>query len=47
MFSSRFDKDEYEIREKEIITRSIIPKKKYATAVVAICFVEYEIPVIE
>ena len=46
MFLSRFDKNLYEIREREVITRSILPKKKYATAVVAICFVEYEIPVI-
>ena len=46
MFLSRFDKNEYEIREREVITRSILPKKRYATAVVAICFVEYEIPVV-
>lgn len=40
-FSERFD-----LKEIKLTTKSIIPKKKYGTAIVAICFVNYEVPIL-
>lgn len=45
MFSSRFDPKEYELKEREIYIKSFAPKKRFATALVAICFVEYDVPI--
>jgi arginine decarboxylase len=39
--------EEYELKETRIITESITPKKKFGTALVGICFVNYEVPIIE
>ncbi|MCD6381845.1 MAG: pyruvoyl-dependent arginine decarboxylase [Candidatus Aenigmarchaeota archaeon] len=47
MFESRFDKDKYEIAKREMYMESFVPKKRYATSLVAICFVEYEVPILE
>ena len=40
-FSGRF-----ELQEGRLVTRSIVPKKKFGTALVAICFVSYVLPVV-
>lgn len=37
--------DDYELRDFKVIIKSIVPKKKFGTAIVAICFVNYVIPV--
>ena len=39
--------EQYELREINLTTKSMVPKKKYGTALVAICFVNYEVPVLE
>lgn len=38
--------ENYEIRDVKIITRSIVPSKRFGTAMVALCFVNYTYPVI-
>ncbi len=38
--------ENYELRDVNLITKSFIPKKKYGTAIVALCFVNYEYPVL-
>ncbi|MBN1792227.1 pyruvoyl-dependent arginine decarboxylase [Candidatus Woesearchaeota archaeon] len=40
-FSNRF-----ELQEGRLTTKSIVPKKKYGTAIVSICFTSYECPVL-
>ncbi|MBN2142889.1 pyruvoyl-dependent arginine decarboxylase [Candidatus Woesearchaeota archaeon] len=40
-FSERF-----ELKETRLISRSIVPEKKFGTALVAICFTSYEYPVV-
>ena len=48
MFQSRYGKKrDYELREIETIVRSFVPKKKYGTVIVAICFTSYEYPEID
>lgn len=37
--------EKYELKGEEPIVRSFIPKKKYGTAIVAICFTTYEYPI--
>lgn len=39
--------EDFELREIELITTSFIPKKQFGTAVVALCFTNYLLPVIE
>ncbi|GAB4291424.1 MAG: hypothetical protein Kow0068_16730 [Marinilabiliales bacterium] len=39
--------EQYELREKEILLRSFIPRKEYGTALVAMCFVNYFYPVLQ
>jgi len=46
MFESRYNSEEFELREKDVYVESFVPKKKHGTAVVAICFVSYEYPVL-
>lgn len=41
-----FSKD-FEIKNIEISLKSFVPNKKYGTALVSICFVNYEYPVLE
>ncbi|MEI8012608.1 MAG: pyruvoyl-dependent arginine decarboxylase [Candidatus Omnitrophota bacterium] len=38
--------DEYELRDEKLTTESFVPKKKYGTALVAICFSNYVYPVL-
>jgi len=48
MFQSRCGKKkDYELRAMETIIRSFMPKKKYGTVIVAICFTSYEYPEID
>ncbi len=44
MFESRFDPNRYELKNVKPVIRSIVPRKKFGTAVVALCFVDYEVP---
>jgi arginine decarboxylase len=39
--------EQYEMKEISLTTKSVVPKKKFGTALVAICFVNYEVPVLE
>ncbi len=39
--------EEYSLDNVEVITESFVPKKKYGTAIVALCFTNYFIPFIE
>jgi arginine decarboxylase len=39
--------EQFELKEIELTTKSIVPKKKFGTALVAICFVNYEVPVLD
>lgn len=38
--------DNFELRDIEVHSRSIVPEKKFGTALVALCFVNYEHPVL-
>lgn len=38
--------EHYDLREINLTTKSVVPKKKYGTALVAICFVNYEVPLV-
>jgi arginine decarboxylase len=37
--------EKYHLSEPRMITQSFIPKKKYGTALVALCFIDYIVPV--
>jgi arginine decarboxylase len=39
--------DEYELKDIRTFTESIVPEKKYGTAVVALCFVNYLFPILD
>lgn len=39
--------EQYEIRDIKLTTNSFVPRKKYGTALVALCFVNYEVPVLK
>lgn len=43
LYRNGFSED-YELKGVTIMTRSIVPRKKYGTALVAICFVSYIVP---
>ena len=43
LYTNGYD-DKYDLRDETLITRSFIPKKKYGTALVAICFLNYVYP---
>jgi arginine decarboxylase len=45
LYKNGFSED-YELKDVEVITRSIIPKKRFGTAIVAICFTDYVYPVV-
>lgn len=47
MFNSRYDTGKFELNGTDIYIQSFVPKQKYGTAVVAICFSSYEVPVFE
>ena len=38
-------KEKYELRDVELFVKSFIPKKKHGTALVALCFVNHEVPI--
>ena len=46
MYVNGYDKD-YDLRDIVVNSKTIVPKKKYGTAIVAICFLNYEVPVLE
>ena len=37
--------ERFELKEIRLITRSFVPKKKFGTALIAICFTNYLVPV--
>jgi arginine decarboxylase len=39
--------EEFRLEQGRLITKSFIPKKKYGTALVALCFLNYELPVLK
>ena len=39
--------EQYDLRDIKLTTNSFVPKKKYGTALVALCFVNYEVPVLK
>jgi arginine decarboxylase len=39
--------DRFELKEIRLTTNTIVPKKKFGTALVAICFTNYEVPILE
>lgn len=45
LYENGFSK-KYNIKDMKLITRSFVPKKKYGTALVALCFVNYVFPVL-
>ncbi|WP_456438556.1 pyruvoyl-dependent arginine decarboxylase [Psychroserpens sp.] len=46
LYENGFEK-EYELKEERIITKTFIPKKKYGTVMVSICFTNYLYPIID
>jgi arginine decarboxylase len=46
-YGSEGYKDKYELREGKLITTSFVPKKKFGTALVALCFLDYVVPILE
>lgn len=38
--------ENYDLKEIKIITKSTVPKKNYGTAIVAICFTSYVVPIL-
>ncbi len=45
LFQNGFSED-YDLRGIEFVSRSTVPIKKFGTAIVAICFTDYEYPII-
>ncbi|HLC86652.1 MAG TPA: pyruvoyl-dependent arginine decarboxylase [Candidatus Nanoarchaeia archaeon] len=45
LYINGFD-EEFELRDIEVYTKSMVPKKKFGTALVALCFVNYVYPVL-
>lgn len=45
LYTNGFE-NEFELRDERLTTRSFVPKKKFGTALVAICFTNYVCPVI-
>ena len=38
--------DEFELKDVEVHMKSFVPKKKYGTALVSLCFTNYDVPVL-
>lgn len=38
--------EQFELRDIKLITRSFVPKKKYGTALIALCFTNYQVPIL-
>ncbi|MFH1521504.1 MAG: pyruvoyl-dependent arginine decarboxylase, partial [archaeon] len=45
LYINGFD-DKFDLRDITINSKSIIPDKKFGTALVALCFVNYEVPIL-
>ena len=39
--------EKFDLKDMKFITKSFVPKKKYGTAIVALCFTEHEIPIVK
>ncbi|MBN1644429.1 pyruvoyl-dependent arginine decarboxylase [Candidatus Woesearchaeota archaeon] len=39
--------EEFELRQGKLVTKSFVPEKRYGTILVALCFIDYEMPIIE
>lgn len=46
LYTNGFD-DKFDLRDVKVISKSFTPKKKFGTAIVALCFTSYEYPLIE
>lgn len=46
LYTNGYEED-YELTEPRFIIRSLVPKKRFGTAMVVMCFVNHEIPVLE
>jgi len=46
LYSNGFKK-KYELKNIRLIAKSFVPKKKYGTAIVSLCFVSYNVPVLK
>jgi arginine decarboxylase len=38
--------EDFDLRDRRVITESFVPAKKYGTVIVALCFVNYEYPIL-
>ncbi|MEJ5360292.1 MAG: pyruvoyl-dependent arginine decarboxylase [Desulfobacterales bacterium] len=38
--------DDFELADRRLITESFVPEKKYGTALAALCFVNYHVPIL-
>lgn len=38
--------EQYELKDERIMTQSFVPEKKYGTILVALCFLDYEMPIL-
>jgi len=47
MFECRYDKEVFELGEREIFIETLVPQKNYGSVLVAICFTSHEIPVLD
>ena len=45
LYTNGFSED-YALKDINMITKSIVPKKRYGTAVVALCFTDYKVPIV-
>ena len=43
MFNSRFKNKDFKLKKRKVVIKSFVPKKKFGTAIVAICFLSYQI----
>ncbi|MBD3361544.1 arginine decarboxylase [Candidatus Woesearchaeota archaeon] len=39
--------DKFELKDERIITETLIPEKQFGTALVALCFLDYEVPLLD
>ena len=46
LYTNGFE-EKFDLREITVNTKTIVPKKKYGTCVVALCFVNYEVPILK
>ena len=46
LYINGFD-DKYELEDIKMVTKSFTPKKKHGTALVALCFKNYVVPIID